>query len=95
MPKSEFKQPVDVHRIVRLERSPSTELRVLINEFDDKLQLDARRFYKTAKMEKFAPTAKGITFSGDDVPELLQKVTAFRKALQKAERKLMELENDK
>lgn len=78
-----YVKPNSVHRIARLARSSGSEVRLVINEFEEKTAVDLRRFYKTAKMERFEPTAKGLSVPVEELPELL---AAVRRAIKVAKK---------
>lgn len=70
----QYKQPNNVHNIARLARSSGSEVRLVINEFEDNAVVDLRRYYKKKDMEKFAPTPKGFSVPVDELPALLKAV---------------------
>lgn len=86
-----FADPVNTHRIARLCKSKGSEVRVQIMEYPDREIVDLRRFYKTDKMEKFAPTPKGLTVPLEDLPALYK---AVRKAYKVAKREGLIEEED-
>lgn len=78
-----YQQPNSVHKIARLGRTDSSETRIVLQEYEERTVLDIRKYYKTKKMEKFAPTAKGVTIPLEDLTSLK---SALNKALKIAEK---------
>lgn len=75
---SEGFNPENVHRIARLSRAEKSEIRIVINEFEDRAMIDLRQWYKKAGDDEFKP-GQGKSFDVALIP-------ALRKALKKAER---------
>jgi len=90
MPKN-YVKPNSVHRIARLNSAKGSEVRMVINEFEEKSMVDLRRYYKTEKMEKFAPTSKGLSVPVEDLYDLL---AAVKKAIRVAKREELIGEED-
>lgn len=77
-----YLKPERVHNISRICKSEGSEVRIVLNEFTDGTNVDLRRYYKTKKMEKFAPTPKGFSIPVEQLPALIK---ALRKAQRAAE----------
>lgn len=72
-------QAKETIRVARIKREGSTEVRVNVNVFDDRVLADVRVFYKKKGEKNALPSGKGLSFSLDELLDL-------RKALRKAER---------
>lgn len=73
--------PNSVHKIAIINKTKGTQTRIVINEFEEKTSIDIRQWYKKATMEKFAPTAKGISVPVEELPSLYK---AIKKAMKVA-----------
>ena len=75
----EFTPPVEQHKIGIATKTNSTQRRVILQEYDDRVVLDIRDWYTRKADEGQYNPGKGITVKVEDIPKL-------RRLLRKAER---------
>lgn len=83
MAKQQFEVDESV-RVGKLTLTDGTILRCTLNRTGDDIRVDLRVWYKTAKMDDYLPTAKGVSTD-------VAKIDAIIRMLEKAKTKIKEM----